>query len=129
MSGEAFEYAVLRVAPRVDRGELVNAGVVLYCRTLRFLDCRIELDQARRRVLLALEPDLDLDAVLRHLAVIEQIVRGDPEGGPIAALAAPERFRWVVSPSSTVIQPSEVHSGVTTDPAVSLEHLFKAQLG
>ncbi|HSO28642.1 MAG TPA: DUF3037 domain-containing protein [Candidatus Sulfomarinibacteraceae bacterium] len=129
MPGEAFEYAVLRVAPRVDRGELVNAGVVLYCRTLRFLDCRIELDEARRRVLLALEPTLDLDGVLRHLAVIEQIVRGDPAGGTVATLAAPERFRWVVSPSSTMIQPSEVHTGVTTDPAASLEHLFVAQLG
>ena len=129
MSGEAFQYAVLRVVPRVERGELVNVGVVLHCRTLRFLDCRIGLDEGRRAALLALAPDVDLDAVRAHLVVIEQIVRGDPDGGPIAALAAPERFRWVVSPSSTVIQPSEVHSGLTENPAATLDHLFGTQVG
>jgi len=129
VSGEAFQYAVLRVVPRVERGELVNVGVVLHCRTLRFLDCRIGLDEGRRAALLALAPDVDLDAVRAHLVVIEQIVRGDPDGGPIAALAAPERFRWVVSPSSTVIQPSEVHSGLTENPAATLDHLFGTQVG
>jgi hypothetical protein len=129
MPAEAFQYAVLRVVPRVERGEQVNVGVVLYSRTLQFLDCRVVLDEARRRVLLALSPDTDLDAVQAHLTVIERIVRGDPEGGPIAALAAPERFRWVASPSSTVIQPSDVHSGLSDDPAATLDHLFAAQVG
>lgn len=129
MPGEPFQYAVLRVVPRVERGEQVNVGVVLFCRTRQFLDCRVSLDDARRRALLALAPDLDLDAVLAHLAVIERIVRGDPGAGPIAELAAPERFRWVVSPSSTVIQPSDVHSGLTDDPTGTLDHLFASQVG
>jgi len=128
MPGEAFQYAVLRVVPRVERGEQVNVGVVLYSRTLQFLDCRIALDEARRRALLALSPDIDLDPVQAHLTAIERIIRGDPEGGPIAALAAPERFRWVVSPSSTVIHPSDVHSGLSDDPAATLDHLFAAQV-
>jgi len=128
MPGDAFQYAVLRVVPRVERGELINVGVVLYCRTLRFLGCRLALSEARRRALLALAPDLDIEAVAAHLAVIEQIVGGDTRGGPIAELAAPERFRWVVSPSSTVIQPSDVHSGITDDPAGTLDHLFAAQV-
>lgn len=128
MPGEAFQYAVLRVVPRVERGELINVGVVVYCRTLRYLGIRVALSEARRRALLALAPDLDIDAVAAHLAVIEQIVRGDSAGGPIAELAAPERFRWIVSPSSTVIQASDVHSGLTDDPARTLDHLFAAQV-
>jgi hypothetical protein len=129
MPGEAFQYAVLRVVPRVERGELVNVGVVLHCRTLRFLDCRIALDEARRRALEALAPDVDIESIVDHLEVVERIVRGDLAGGPIAALPAPERFRWIVSPSSTIIQPSEVHSGLTVDPAATLEHLFATQVG
>jgi hypothetical protein len=127
--GESFLYAVLRVVPRVERGEFVNVGVVLYCRTLRYLDCRIELDEARRSAVLALAPDADLDSIEDHLEVMERIVRGNLAGGPLAALPAPERFRWVISPSSTVIQPSDVHSGLTDDPATSLEHLFERQVG
>jgi len=127
--GEPFLYAVLRVVPRVERGEFVNVGVVLYGRTLRYLDCRIELDEARRNAVLALAPDADLDSIEDHLEVIERIVRGNLAGGPLAALPAPERFRWVISPSSTVIQPSDVHSGLTDDPATSLEHLFERQVG
>ena len=129
MAGEAFQYAILRVVPRVERGELVNVGVVLHCRTLRFLDCRIGLDHGRRRAIQALAPDVDIDSIADHLEVIERIVRGDLAGGPIAALPAPERFRWIVSPSSTIIQPSEVHSGLTEDPGATLEHLFATQVG
>jgi hypothetical protein len=129
MAGEAFQYAVLRVVPRVERGELVNVGVVLHCRTLRFLDCRAGLDDGRRRAIEALAPDVDIDSIADHLEVIERIVRGDLAGGPIAALPAPERFRWIVSPSSTIIQPSEVHSGLTEDPGATLEHLFATQVG
>ena len=129
MPGEAFQYAVLRVVPRVERGEFVNVGVVLHCRTLRYLDCRMGLDEARRGVLLALAPDVDLESIEDHIEVIERIVRGDLAGGPIAALPAPERFRWVVSPSSTVIQPSDVHSGLTDDPPATLEQIFASQVG
>jgi hypothetical protein len=129
MPGEAFQYAVLRIVPRVERGELVNVGVVLHCRTLRFLGCRIGLDEGRRRALEALAPDVDIESIEDHLEVVERIVRGDLAGGPIAALPAPERFRWIVSPSSTIIQPSEVHSGLTEDPASTLDHLFATQVG
>jgi hypothetical protein len=111
---------------RVERGELVNVGVVLHADP--HFDCRSAHD-GRRRAIEALAPDVDLDSIADHLEVIERIVRGDLAGGPIAALPAPERFRWIVSPSSTIIQPSEVHSGLTEDPEATLEHLFATQVG
>jgi hypothetical protein len=122
---DAFEYAVLRVAPRVERGELVNVGVVLFCRTRRFLDVRVELGERQAAALRALAPDVDLDAVRAHLASMRAIVAGESSAGPIAALEAPERFRWITSPSSTVIQPSDIHGGMTDDPAASLVELFE----
>jgi hypothetical protein len=122
---EPFEYAVLRVAPRVERGELVNVGVVLFCRTRRYIGVRVELGERQAAALHALAPELDLDALRAHLASIQAIVAGEPGAGPIALLAQPERFRWVTSPSSTVIQPSEVHGGVTDDPEASLGELFE----
>ena len=127
MPPEPFEYAVIRVVPRVERGEGVNAGVVVFCRTRSFLDARIQLGDRQTAALAALTfaAELDLEAVRAHLDAISRIVAGDPDAGPIAALAAPERFRWVTSPSSTMIQPSEVHGGVTEDPAASLEDLFE----
>jgi len=125
---EPFQYAVLRVVPRVERGERVNVGVVLFCRTRRFLGCRIGLSEARRAVLTALAPDIDLAAIEAHLRGIEAIVRADPGAGPIAELAEPERFRWVASPSSTVIQPSDVHGGLTDDPAVTLDQIYASQV-
>lgn len=125
MPREPFEYAVLRVSPRVERGETVNVGVVLFCRTRRFLGVRLELGERQVAALRALAPDIDLDAVRSHLASIEAIVHGASSAGPIAALAAPERFRWVTSPSSTVIQPSDVHGGLTEDPLASLDELFE----
>lgn len=124
MPPEPFEYALLRVVPRVERGEGVNVGVVVFCRTRSFLEARIDIGTRQVATLSAMAPDLDLDAVLAHLDSIGRIVAGDPEGGPIAALAAPERFRWVTSPSSTMIQPSDVHGGVTEDPKRSLGDLF-----
>lgn len=129
MSREAFLYAILRVVPRVERGEQINAGVVVFCRTRRFLACRIALDDTRRQALGALAPGVDLDTILHHLATIERIVRGDAAGGPIAGMDQPERFRWIVSPSSTIIQPSDVHTGLTDDPAATLEHLFATLVG
>jgi DUF3037 family protein len=121
---EPFEYALLRVVPRVERGEGVNVGVVVFCRTRSYLDARIELGKRQVGALAAIAPDLDLETVRSHLDSIVRIVAGDPDGGPNAALAAPERFRWVTSPSSTMIQPSDVHGGVTEDPAGSLASLF-----
>jgi hypothetical protein len=116
-----YQYAIVRVVPRVDRGECLNAGVVLLCRSRAFIGARTELDEGR---LAALAPDVDPATVRPHLAAIERIARGDPAGGPMAALSAAERFHWLVSPASTIIQPSEVHTGLTDDPAAELEHLF-----
>jgi len=118
-----FAYAIVRVVPRVERGESMNAGIVLLCRPKRFLGARVALDEARLR---ALDPGCDAEEVRRHLAAIEQIAAGDPTGGPIAALSQAERYHWLVAPSSTIIQPSEAHTGMTTDPAATLEHLFAA---
>ncbi len=129
MPREPFEYAVLRVSPRVERGELVNVGVVLFCRTKRYLGVRVALDERQVAALRALAPDLDLEAVRAHLASIQAIVGGEQAAGPIAALEAPERFRWVTSPSSTVIQPSDVHGGVTDDPERTLGELFERMTG
>jgi hypothetical protein len=117
-----FEYAIVRVVPRVERGEAFNAGVVVHSRPHRFLAARTALDE---KVLVALSPDCDPGIVRAHLAVIERVAAGDPAAGPVAGLSAPERFHWLVSPSSTVIQPGEVHTGLTADPAATLEHLFR----
>jgi hypothetical protein len=122
---DPFEYAILRVTPRVERGESVNIGVVLFCRTRRFLGVRVGLDDRQRASLAAMAPDVDLEAVRAHVGSIESVVRGAPDGGPIARLDAPERFRWVTAPSSTIIQPSEVHGGLTEDPEADLDQLFE----
>jgi hypothetical protein len=119
-----FQYAIVRVVPRVERGECVNTGVVLFCRPRRYLDVRIALDEAR---VLALASDVDLDAVRGHLDALRRIAEGDETAGPIAALPASERFHWLVAPSSTIIQCSPVHTGLTDDPEVELERLV-AQL-
>ena len=122
MAGSPFSYAVFRVVPRVDRGERINAGVVVFCRPLDYLAARTELDEAR---LAALAPDLDAALVRPHLEAIERIAAGDPEAGPIAALDTTARFHWLVAPSSTIIQPSAVHTGLCTDPANELDKLFE----
>jgi hypothetical protein len=118
---EPFQYAALRIVPRVERGEAVNAGVVLFCRPLRFLGARTQLDEALLR---ALAPDCDPAAVSATLADIERIATGDAAGGPIATLPPSERFHWIVAPSSTIVQPGPVHTGLTSDPAAELDHLF-----
>jgi hypothetical protein len=125
MPPEPFEYALLRVVPRVERGEGVNVGVVVFCRTRSYLDARIDLGPRQTAALAALHPELDLEAVRAHLDSTAKIVAGEEDGGPLAKLAPPERFRWVTAPSSTMIQPSEVHGGVTDDPAGSLADLFE----
>lgn len=121
----SFDYVVVRVVPHVERGECINAGVIVFCRTLRYLDARVELD-ARR--LAALAPDIDPAEVQQHLDVIVRISRGDPAGGPISALPLAERFHWLAAPRSTVIQTSSVHSGLCDDPAAILDHLFETMV-
>jgi hypothetical protein len=117
-----FEYAIVRVVPRVERGERFNAGIVLHSRPHRFLGARVHLDEA---LLKALAPDCDPDVVRPHLEAIARIAAGDREAGPIARLSNAERFHWLVAPSSTMVQPSEVHTGLTDDPAAELDHLFR----
>ncbi|HEV2005733.1 MAG TPA: DUF3037 domain-containing protein [Candidatus Limnocylindrales bacterium] len=124
MPPEPFEYAVLRVTPRVERGELVNVGVVVFCRTRSYLGVKLELGERQLAALRALEPDLQVSAIRAHLDSIRRVAAGGDDAGPIAKLAAPERFRWLSSPSSTMIQPSDVHGGLTDDPAVELKNLF-----
>ena len=120
---EPFQYAAVRIVPRVERGELVNAGVVLFCRARRFLGARTRLDEA---LLAALAPGCDPTEVRPHLETIERIAAGHPAGGPIAALPASERFHWLVAPSSTIVKPGPVHTGLTDDPEAELGHLFAA---
>jgi hypothetical protein len=125
-SRSPFQYAIVRVVPHVERGERINAGVVLLCRPRRYLGARTRLDDERLR---ALDPSCDPAAVRPHLEAIERIAAGDPAGGPIAALGLAERFHWLVAPASTIIQPSEVHTGLTDDPAAELDALFAALVG
>lgn len=118
---EDFQYAILRVIPRVERGESLNAGVVLFSRRHRFLAARTELDAA---ALAALSPGCDPAEVRTHLETLERVAAGDPAGGPIAALEPSERFHWLTAPSSTIVQASPVHTGLTADPGAELDRLF-----
>jgi hypothetical protein len=118
----SFEYAIVRVVPRVERGECFNAGVVVWCRSLMWLGARVALDHAR---LVALAPDADVPMIAAHLESIEKIAAGGAQAGPIGLLEAPERFRWLVAPRSTTIQFSDVHEGLCEDPAEALTHLFE----
>ena len=117
-----FQYALLRVVPRVERGEQINAGVVLFARRLGFLEARVRLDEERLR---ALAPEADPKPLARQLEAIARVAAGDPDAGPIAALPPSERFSWIVAPSSTAIQPSPVHMGVCGEPAETLARLFE----
>jgi hypothetical protein len=117
-----FSYAVCRLVPRVERGERINVGVIVFCRPLQYLEARTALDEERA---LALWPELDVESVQAHLSAIERIAAGDPGAGPIAALETTARFHWLVSPSSTIIQPSEVHTGLCDSPADELAKLFR----
>jgi hypothetical protein len=118
---EGFQYAVVRVVPHVERGELLNAGVVLFSRRHRFLAARTELDAA---ALAALAPDCDVEQVASHLRTLERVAAGDEAAGPIARLESSERFHWLTAPASTIVQPSPVHTGLTADPAAELDRLF-----
>ena len=118
-----YSYAVIRVVPRVERGECVNVGVILFARALACLEARVELDPARVR---ALAPEADVALIERHLGTFSAICAGAPEGGPLAALPPSERFHWLTAPRSTVIQTSPVHVGATADPRATLEELLDA---
>lgn len=117
----SFDYAVIRVVPRVERGELVNAGVILFCLERDFLRARIEVDAPRLR---ALWPALDVELVRQHLEAIPKICAGSPDAGPIGRLSLRERFHWLVAPRSTIIQISPVHSGLCESPESALDELF-----
>ncbi len=121
----SYDYALIRVVPRVERGECLNVGVLLFCRTQDFLGVRIHLDPTR---ILTLAPDLDFPAVQQQLDAIVHICKGEEEAGPLGHMSQSERFHWLVSPRSTVIQTTPVHVGLCSDPEVALESLFKTMV-
>ena len=129
MTWVRFEYAVIRVIPRVERGEAINAGVVLFCRARRFLGARVELGKAREQALRLLAPDADLGAIRERLEIIPLICSGEPGSGPIGQLTQAERFHWVVAPQSTVVQAGPIHTGICTDPVTALDDAYAAMLG
>lgn len=118
---EPYQYALWRIVPRIDRGEQLNAGVVVFSRRHGFLAARIHVDPERLR---ALAPDADVDAIAANLAERAAVAAGDPAGGAVAALEPSERFGWLVAPSSTIVQPSAVHTGLCEDPQACLDRLF-----
>jgi hypothetical protein len=116
-----YDYAIIRVVPRVEREEFVNVGVIVSCPARGFLEARIELDERR---LMALDSTLDVASVRTHLATIPALCRGGAQAGPIGQLSQRERFHWLVAPRSTIIQTSPVHTGYCKDPTAVLEHLL-----
>ena len=120
-----YDYAVIRVVPKVDREEFINAGVILSCPDLSFLEARIKLNESR---LLALDPNIDLDLVRNHLESIPTICRGGDEAGSIGQLPQRQRFHWLVAPRSTIIQTSPVHTGRCHDPAHALQRLVETMV-
>jgi hypothetical protein len=121
----SYDYAVIRVVPRVERGEFVNAGVIVLCSARDFLEARIELDEYR---LAALAPATDVDAVRRHLDAIPALCRGGEAAGPVGRLTLRERFDWVVAPRSAIIQTSAVHGGRCNDPTQVVDHLLQTMV-
>ena len=117
----SFEYAILRVVPRVEREEFINAGVLLFCLTRNFLAARVELDVDRLR---ALSPEVDVQLVREHLDAFPRICAGGPDSGPIGKLPLKERWHWLVAPRSTIVQVSPVHAGLCEAPEVELEHVL-----
>jgi hypothetical protein len=116
-----YDYAIIRVVPKVEREEFLNVGVVVSCPAQEFLEARIELDEQR---LMALDPTADVETIRAHLAIIPMICAGGERAGPIGQLPQRERFHWLVAPRSTVIQTSPVHTGCCEDPSAALEHLL-----
>lgn len=120
-----YDYAIIRVVPKVEREEFVNVGVIVSCTTGQFLEARIELDPQR---LFALDPTLDLATIQGHLAAIPILCAGGNQAGPIGQLPQRERFHWIVAPRSTIIQTSRVHTGLCKDLSAVLEHLLKTMV-
>lgn len=120
-----YDYAIVRVVPDVARGEFINCGVIVFCRTKKYLAAEVALDETR---LLALAPDVDVGEVRRHLGVIPRICSGDLTAGPIASLSQSERFNWLVAPRSAMIQMSSVHSGIADDPTQVLVKLMETMV-
>ncbi|WP_298211689.1 DUF3037 domain-containing protein [Acidovorax sp.] len=120
-TAEVYDYAIVRVVPRVEREEFINAGVILSCQRSGFLQAAIALDEAR---LLAMDPQADIDTVHRHLAAIVAICAGEPGCGPIAQLPYRSRFHWLTARRSAIIQTSPVHTGRCADAAAALEHIM-----
>lgn len=122
----SFDYAIVRVVPRVERGEFINAGIIVFCLEHKFLQARIRIEDARLK---ALWPAIDLELVRRHLEAIPRVAAGDPSAGPIAQLSQRERFHWLVSPRSTIIQVSPVHTGLCEErPESMFEELARRLL-
>ncbi len=121
----SYDYAVVRVVPRVERGEFINVGIILWCPSQGYLGARIELDEQRLR---ALDADVSIDAVRSHLASIPLVCAGGPDAGPIGLLSPRERFDWLVAPRSTIIQVSPVHTGRCTEVSATLEHLLNVMV-
>ncbi|MDQ6744494.1 MAG: DUF3037 domain-containing protein [Actinomycetota bacterium] len=123
-----FSYALLRVVPRVERGERFNVGVVLFCRQRDFLAAKVMLDRVRLSALTPLCPAEALEQLAgeleQRLATLSRVAAGDAEAGAIASLPASERFGWLAAPASTMVQPSAVHTGLCSDPAATLDDLF-----
>ena len=120
-----YDYAIVRVAPRVEREEFVNVGAIVSCPSQDYLGCRVELDEGRVR---ALDPTADLDAIRTHLDTISRICAGGEDAGPIGRLTRRERFHWLVAPRSTIIQLSPVHTGQCADPEKLLDHLIQTMV-
>lgn len=120
-----FEYAVIRVVPRVERGEFLNVGVIVYCHSKRFLRALCTLDKAKLRTL---DAELDLDTLERYLQVFGLVCKGGPEGGTIGQMTISERFHWLTATRSTIIQTSPVHLGLAVDPEEALNKLFEQQV-
>lgn len=118
---KVFEYALLRVVPRIEREEFINVGVILFCKSTRYLGCRYNIDEGRLR---AFAPSLDQEEVRAHLAALERIATGVKSGGDLALLDLPSRFRWLTATRSTIVQAGKVHPGLCADPALSLQRLF-----
>ncbi|MCU0508858.1 MAG: DUF3037 domain-containing protein [Anaerolineae bacterium] len=118
----AYEYSVIRVVPRIEREECINAGVILFCKLRRYLAARVHFDEAR---VLALDPSADLVRIRQQLELVPLLAAGGPAAGELGALSQAERFRWITSPRNTIIQPSPVHPGLCDDAEAALEALFK----
>ncbi|MEV4438720.1 DUF3037 domain-containing protein [Streptomyces sp. NPDC049577] len=118
---DLFEYALLRVVPRVERGEQINAGVIVYCQARSYVEARVHLDEARLR---ALDPDVDVECVRAALRAVEGVCAGGERAGQAAGDDAGRRFRWLIAPRSTVVQPGPVHTGLTPDPESEAERLL-----